>query len=132
MTARTALGTTIAIWLKRQKQHPGRAVRDLERLEAFGVAQTVLGTTSSATNTGSKASPSKDNTSHKGLIVPAVSVEVDETSLIPFNPWDTPRGSIVCLEGVVGIRAELTGLHGTVIAMLGAIPPSPVEAALIR
>lgn len=78
--------------------------------------------------------PSKDNTSHKGLIVPAVSVEVDETSLVPLDSWYTPRGSIVCAEGVVGIRAEMIGSrsHGIVVAMLGAIPPSPIEAAFTR
>jgi len=78
--------------------------------------------------------PSKDNTSHKGLIVPAVSVEIDETSLVPLDSWDTPRGSIVCAEGVVGVRAEMSGSRslGIINAVLGSIPTSPIEAAFTR
>lgn len=78
--------------------------------------------------------PSKDNTSHKGLIIPAVSFEIDETSLVPMDPWDTPLGCIVCTESVVGIRAEMIGARsqGIVVAMLGAIPSSSIEAAFTR
>ncbi|SSC73522.1 unnamed protein product [Ciceribacter sp. T2.26MG-112.2] len=68
------------------------------------------------------------------MIIPSVSIQVDEVSLVPNDSWDTPRGSIVCAEGVVGIRAEMTGArsHGIVVAILGAIPPSPIEAAFTR
>ncbi|MEA3537017.1 hypothetical protein [Rhizobium sp. CC-YZS058] len=81
-----------------------------------------------------QAFPCKDNKSYKGLIVPAVTVSVDETSIAPFDPWNTPRGSVVCTEGAVGIAAGMAGAlsQGMIVATLGVLPNSPVEAAFTR
>lgn len=78
--------------------------------------------------------PSGQNASNKGVIVPGVTVEVDETCLGEYDPWETARGAIVCKGGVAGIRAEMVGArsHGIVLAMLGSFAASPVEAAFTR
>lgn len=78
--------------------------------------------------------PSGQNASNKGVIVPGVTVEVDETSLTEYDSWDTARGAIVCTDGVAVIRAEMMGprSRGIVLAMLGSVAASPVEAAFTR
>ncbi|MEH7846433.1 hypothetical protein [Rhizobium laguerreae] len=78
-----------------------------------------------------QAFPSADNTSHKGLIVPDVGIEIDETSIAEHDSWDTPLGSIVCAEEEIGIRIAMIGQlsHGRSLAKLASKPPSPVEAS---
>ena len=81
-----------------------------------------------------QAFPSADNSSHKGLIVPDVGIEVDETSIGEHDSWDTPLGSIVCAEQEIGIRIAWIGQlsRGRTLAKLASIPPSSVEASFSR
>ncbi|WP_428428780.1 hypothetical protein [Pararhizobium sp.] len=81
-----------------------------------------------------QAFPSADNSSHKGLIVPDVGIEVDETSIAEHENWDTPLGSIVCAEKEIGIRIAMIGQlsRGRSLAKLASIPPASVEASFSR
>jgi hypothetical protein len=78
--------------------------------------------------------PSESNTSYKGLIIPGVAIEVDETSLAEHDTWESPLGSIVCVGSEVGIRSSVNGNRpsGYVVARLSTIPASRIEAAFTR
>lgn len=81
-----------------------------------------------------QAFASADNSSHKGLIVPDVGIEVDETSIAEHDNWDTPLGSIVCAEEAIGIRIAAIGQlsKGRSLAKLASIPATSVEASFSR
>lgn len=78
--------------------------------------------------------PSVDNTSHKGVIVPNVAVEVDEASIGQLDSWDTPLGSIICAGGEIGIRVAAVGnmSAGRFVAKLAEAPSTSISASFSK
>lgn len=74
--------------------------------------------------------PASGNTSHKGVIVPNIGIEVDETSVGEGDSWDIPLGSIVSKSGQIGVLTTNAGSFGSgrFVASLGPTPASEVSA----
>jgi len=49
--------------------------------------------------------PSSGNTRYGGVIIPDVSFEVDERSVVDPHRFDVPLGAIICRDGLLGISA---------------------------
>lgn len=70
--------------------------------------------------------PSAGNARYKGLIVPDVVIEVDETSIGEPDRWDTPLGSIMSQNGEIGVVAAAASSFGAghFVVRLASVKPS--------